>query len=224
MRPSLAGFRRRAFLGALAWPALARAAAKRSLYVLPLGDRLAEVDVALVRDALGRMFGLPVAVLPAVALPESAFYPPRARYRADRLLTFLARRMPADGHRILGVTAVDISTRKGNVADWGVLGLGQLPGTACVISRFRCAKRSRGAEHARERLAKVAVHEIGHTLGLPHCPTRGCLMEDAGGKVVTLDREHDFCPRCRAATASSGFRLPDLAPPWGRPKAWLKGP
>ena len=54
--------------------------------------------------------------------------------------------------------------------------------------------------HARQRLAKVAVHEAGHTLGLEHCPTRGCLMEDAEGQVATCDREYDFC---RAAAGCS---------------------
>jgi archaemetzincin len=49
------------------------------------------------------------------------------------------------------------------------------------------------------RLAKVAVHEIEHTLGLPHCPTHGYLMEDAEGKVVTVDRGRDFCARCQQA-------------------------
>jgi archaemetzincin len=53
----------------------------------------------------------------------------------------------------------------------------------------------------------VAVHEIGHTLGLPHCPTRACLMEDAMGKVVTTDRERDFCPKCRTLAKQNGFAI-----------------
>ena len=44
--------------------------------------------------------------------------------------------------------------------------------------------------HARERFAKTAVHEIGHTLNLSHCETQGCLMEDATGKVSTTDGEY----------------------------------
>jgi archaemetzincin len=87
------------------------------------------------------------------------------------------------------------------------MGLGELPGIASVISSFRCRKKARNETHAVERLAKVAVHEIGHTLGLDHCPTRGCLMEDAMGKVVTTDREHDFCDRCRALAKQRGFTI-----------------
>jgi archaemetzincin len=64
---------------------------------------------------------------------------------------------------------------------------------------------------------KVAVHEIGHTLGLPHCPTTGCLMEDAGGKVATVDGEFDLCERCRARLRDAGHAAPTVTPPWPRP-------
>jgi hypothetical protein len=40
-------------------------------------------------------------------------------------------------------------------------------------------------------------------------------MDDAEGKVATTDREHDLCPRCRAALRERGRTLPALpALPW----------
>ncbi len=198
---------------------LAEAApARKVIYVQPMGRSLPQRDVVAVKKALVAFTGLEVRLLKRVPMPKAAWYRPRRRWRAEKLLDFLAPRLPADGLRILGLAAADISTTKGAVHDWGVIGLATLDGRACVISRFRCRKRSRGAAHARIRLAKTAVHEIGHTLGLDHCPTRGCLMEDARGKVATTDGEYDYCPRCRKRLHDSGYRLPPKPKiPWPRP-------
>ncbi len=196
----------------------AGAPAQRLFYVQPLGAELPAEDVALVRHALSALIGMETRLLPRAPLPVAAFYPPRRRYRAEKLLDFLDTRLPPDGARILGLTGVDISTTKGRFVDWGLLGLGRIDGASSVISEFRCRMRSRGSANARERLAKVAVHEAGHTLGLPHCPNRGCLMEDAEGRVVTCDREYDFCDRCRGLLAAAGRPLPPSPPiPWPRP-------
>jgi archaemetzincin len=218
---------RRMFLslgvGALAMTGGARpgaaAALGGALYLQPLGPALGAADIALVKLALEQLIGLEVRLLPQASLPAAAFYPPRRRYRADKLLDFLDGRLPAGGARILGLTGVDISTTKGPVSDWGVLGLGRIDGASSVISEFRCRMKSRGPAHARERLAKVAVHEAGHTLGLAHCPTRGCLMEDAEAHVATCDREYDFCAvRCRRLLAEARRPLPPSPRiPWPRP-------
>jgi archaemetzincin len=193
-------------------------AAAQTLYVQPLGGCSGKTQgAAEVVAALRAFYAMDVRILDCQELPKSAYYAPRKRYRAERLLEHLNRRMPEDGWRILGLTDVDISTTKGKVKDWGIMGLGELPGTATVISSFRCRKKARNLGHALERLAKVAVHEIGHTLGLPHCPTVGCLMEDAMGKVVTTDRERDFCPRCRALAKRNGHAIVDKPP-----ATWLR--
>jgi len=183
--------------------------------IQPLGKRLPKADVDMVEDALIRFYGRPVRILPRVPLPQSAYYAPRRRYRAEKLLEYLEERRPADALQILGLTAADISTTKGAHKDWGVLGLASIDGTVGVISRYRAKKRSKGNLHTRHRLSKVAVHEIGHTLGLEHCPTVGCLMEDAKGSVLTSDREYDLCPRCRAQLKALGKSIPaDPTPPW----------
>jgi archaemetzincin len=191
---------------------------KQVLLIQPLGNELPYEDMALVQQALVGFYNVQIRVLPRVDLPEEAYYEPRQRYRAEKLLPFLLKKLPSDGDRILGLTGVDISTDKGSIKDWGILGLANLGGKECVISAFRCRGRAQEGAHAPILLAKVAVHEVGHTLGLDHCTTSGCLMEDAGGLARTCDREFDICTQCRSKLGASGYILQDQPHiPWPRP-------
>lgn len=165
--------------------AVAAEPARVPLRVVTLGRfPAAELDAVVV--ALES--ALPVEVIRGgrLALPKAAWYPPRKRYRADRLLDFL-RRAARPGERILGVTAVDISTTKGRHRDWGVFGLAHLGGPAGVISRFRLKRKARDAAQVRFRVATTAVHEVGHTLGLDHCAEARCVMQDAAGSIANTD-------------------------------------
>ena len=135
-----------------------------------------------------------------IELPTPAYYPPRNRYRADSLINYLSRITPA-GHVTIGLTAKDISTTKGTIADWGVMGLGFCPGNACIASTFRLSK-----EQKLMQLFKVAIHELGHTQGLPHCSVISCFMRDAEGRNPT-NEEVEFCKNCKAFLVSKGWQF-----------------
>jgi archaemetzincin len=125
-----------------------------------------------------------------IPFPTEAYYKPRNRYKADILLKYLKRMVGKDSV-VIGLSRCDISTKKGNIEDWGVMGLGYQPGKACVVSSFRLSKNNKS-----EQFYKVALHELGHTQGLPHCPTKSCFMRDAEGGNP-LDQEEQFCGSCR---------------------------
>jgi archaemetzincin len=199
--------RRRLLAGLLttAWPgAPLRAAEPWRVVIAPLLPAPAEADLRAIEAAIAACFAVELSRLQPEPLPEAAFYPPRKRHRAERLLVWLRARAGPAPARIIGVTAADISTTKGDILDWGILGLGDLGGPACVVSRHRCAMTAKSAREARVRLAKVAVHELGHTFGSDHCATAGCLMSDARGSVKTVDREEDFCTATRALFLARG--------------------
>jgi len=136
----------------------------------------------------------------AIGLPKAAYYPARKRYRADSLIDFLGARTVA-GHVALGITTKDISATKGAVKDWGIMGLGFLPGNACVVSTFRLSKTE-----TLDQLFKISIHELGHTQGLPHCPVKFCFMRDAEGHNPT-NEETDFCPSCKAHLVARGWKF-----------------
>lgn len=164
----------------------------------PLGsidDRL----VATAARGIENLYtGLMIGILERSVMPAEAYYKKNKRYRAEILLRYLERKTDVKYVKVIGLTDRDISTTKGNIHDWGIFGLASVDGRACVVSTFRL--RSGGVTDAAfiERFVKVVNHELGHTFGLDHCPTPGCVMEDARGTIKTVDRETGrFCPRCR---------------------------
>ncbi|MBC7688798.1 MAG: hypothetical protein H7211_11530, partial [Aquabacterium sp.] len=129
------------------------------------------------------------------SMPAAAYYKPRNRYRAPVVLTYLNTYSGYD--KIIGITAKDISTTKNAIYDWGVMGLGSCPGKACVISTFRL--RTPNKNLFNERFLKVALHELGHTMGLQHCTySSTCFMEAAEGTIKSVDREtKSLCTNCK---------------------------
>jgi archaemetzincin len=182
--------------------------------VQPIGKSVSDIELEVVESALAAFYDATVQVLPRIAMPPESFVGARRRYQAEVLLDYLARQIPRDGCRILGVTSDDICSEKDGIPDWGVVGLASSEERSSVVSSFRCGHNPTG----RVRLAKVAVHEMAHTFGLFHCSTPGCLMQDAAGKVGTVDGEYDMCPRCRALLQQVGYPVPPHPRiPWGRP-------
>lgn len=211
----LAALRRLLSLALAAAALTLQAAPKPVVAVQPLG----EVDAAVlaeVRSGILALYGVEVKILPALDLPGEAYYKPRARYRAEKLLDFLLGLPHGGAAKVVGVTEKDISTTKGEHVDWGIFGLGMLGGRACVVSTFRLKKGNASREIFLQRLVKVSNHELGHTLGLSHCTTPACLMEDAAGTIATVDRETgELCPACRALLGP--IAKPPPAPPPASP-------
>jgi len=156
----------------------------RLISVVPLGKPSLRT-VTLVESALKRMYNVRVVEISGAPLPKAAFYEPRRRYRAEKLNSFLRSR---PGWKVIGVTDRDISTTAHGVKDYGIMGLGDLGGKVCVVSSFR--------SHA--GVGTVAIHEIGHTLRLPHCPNPQCVMVDAKGTGKIAKSPGRFCDRCKA--------------------------
>ncbi|MCP9753084.1 matrixin family metalloprotease [Ferruginibacter sp. HRS2-29] len=169
-----------------------------TIEIQPFED-ISKEEVKQVFDRVKKVYPV-VQLNKKIPLPATAWYPKRQRYRADSIIQFLNRRT-AENHVSIGLTTKDISTTKGNIEDWGVMGLGFRPGKACVASTFRVSKTKQG-----DQLFKVSIHELGHTQGLPHCPVKHCFMRNAEGGNPT-DEETGFCNDCKNFLIKRGCTL-----------------
>ena len=152
----------------------------------------------LVSKNLTQEFDAKVTILPAIPLPKSAFYKPRSRYRAGKLLDHLTEVADGKFDKIIGLTHKDISTTNGDIFDWGIFGLGSVGGSPCVVSTFRLKARGASEKLFLQRLVRVSTHEVGHTLGLFHCPDAQCNMVDAKGSILSVDKgTGKLCARCQ---------------------------
>jgi archaemetzincin len=144
---------------------------------------LAHVQVH-VRHALG----LRAQVLPAGMLPRHGWDGRRRQHHSGALLDWLGRAVPEG--RVLGVTDVDLFIP---VLTF-VFGEAQLGGRAALVSTARL--RGSDPRLLIERLAKEAVHELGHALGLVHCADAACAMSRSA-TLRDVDRKGNLlCRDC----------------------------
>jgi archaemetzincin len=163
--------------------------------LVPLGN-LPEGLLARLERRIGSVFRVSVTnQAPPVDL-SVAFDAYRNQYNSTILLSLLLKHSDAPANRILGVTAYDLHVP---VLTF-VFGEAQLSGKAAVVSLFRLRPEFYGLpenENLLEaRLAKEAIHELGHTYGLVHCSNPRCVMHSSTYAEDIDLKESDFCAAC----------------------------
>jgi archaemetzincin len=77
---------------------------------------------------------------------------------------------------------------------------GLAPGSTAVISLVRLRHEYYGERKNeylfRDRALKEAIHELGHTFGLHHCPDIRCIMHFSNCLEDTDIKCPDFCKVC----------------------------
>ena len=154
----------------------------------PLGPVKPDL-LAQTKQALEQLYAVEVVLLPTRELPASAYYRPRDRYRAEKLLDWLQANADPQYVKIIGFTQSDISTTKDEFPDWGIFGLGQIGARPCVISSFRLARNVPRAKLL-DRLAKSPAMKSATPSASPTAPSKAasCTTPAAKSPPSTANR------------------------------------
>jgi archaemetzincin len=164
------------------------------IVLIPIGEVEAAALEAL-EQSLPKPFSQRTQIGDRMLLPKEGWNQSRAQYFAPSLLALVP--LLGSGNRALGVVDVDIYAPGLNF----VFGLADIAGKRALISLHRLRRGFYGLPRDEslflERAVKEAVHELGHTHGLKHCPDPTCVMHFSNSLRDTDLKGSSLCPICQ---------------------------
>jgi archaemetzincin len=157
-------------------------------------DAPAAEVVARIRSMIEETFGCPVRVWTSRDRPVDTLDARRQQHSSTRILQWLARHRPPAALKVIALTDVDLFIP---ILTF-VFGEAQLNGPAAVVSAARLLpdRSTLGQRVLAARLAKECVHELGHTFGLIHCDSPGCVMMRSVNALDVDAKTASFCESC----------------------------
>ncbi len=168
----------------------------RQILMVPVGP----VDTGTLADlgqALHGVFHFPVKMGTTSPIPPEAYDYRRKQYHSTRILNMLKPLRSQDVYRVLAVIDEDLFVPKLNF----VFGEADMESGVAIISLARLRNENYGyppdSGLLLERTVKEAVHELGHTFGMGHCPDSRCIMYFSNTLEDTDRKGPSFCPECK---------------------------
>jgi archaemetzincin len=168
---------------------------EHTIIISPIGEFSSELIEAIARE-IKRVFGFSTDTESVLQDLTFALDQDRNQYHSTLILEQLAANRPAQAIRVIAIAQVDlfipILTH--------VYGEAQLGGTACIVSTYRLNEVRLGGNISQkyfDRIVKEAIHELGHTFNLRHCPEHACIMHYCRNEE-DVDRKSDqLCRYCQ---------------------------
>ncbi|MGD2295437.1 MAG: archaemetzincin family Zn-dependent metalloprotease [Candidatus Aminicenantes bacterium] len=169
------------------------------IFLVPVGS-VAEETLGLLAKKIAQRFECDVVLFPPVEVPEDAFVPERNQYNSSSILRDLRSSLDAkDQDKVLWITDVDLFVRDLNF----IFGEAEIAGRCAIISLARLRPSYYGRQEDEQlllgRIAKEAIHELGHIFSLGHCVDKKCVMYFSNSLWDTDQKSSDFCSRCKKA-------------------------
>jgi archaemetzincin len=162
---------------------------------VPIGTVLADLLDSLV-GPLSEAFGLPCRVAASIPTSPKAYDQRRGQYVGSKVLAALGQLDSTNAERILGIIDADCHAPGLNF----IFGQASISGCNAFIALPRLRPSFYGMPENdalfRERVLKEAVHELGHTYGLGHCPNPRCVMHFSNSLYDTDVKDARFCHHC----------------------------
>jgi len=161
--------------------------------ILPVGEIREETLISLGKG-LEEVLGFSYRISPPINISDFSYNAEREQYNAEDIITEIAENMPVTAKKLLGVIDVDLFVPGLNF----VFGIAETNSAVISLARLKPEFYSKEKDETlfRERVLKEAIHELGHTFGLHHCPDKTCVMHFSNCLEDTDSKSTYFCRNC----------------------------
>jgi archaemetzincin len=167
------------------------------IYLIPIGTIDTEI-LRVIANALHKEFHIRTTIGGKIAIPDNSYNRTRRQYHSTIILGELESSKPNKYTLVLGIIDKDLFVPSLNF----VFGEANISYGIAIISLVRLRQEFYGLSANKRlfhmRAIKEAIHEIGHTYGLAHCPNRRCIMHFSNNLRDTDIKGPGFCTNCRA--------------------------
>lgn len=167
-----------------------------TIWIRPISD-IDDYLLEHLQRELEKAFRRTVEIGPPMPWPDYAYNPERKQYHATSILRRLASERSDKYERVLGVTEADLYLPSLTF----VFGEADPVGKAALISVARLrqgySRLPVDKETLKERVFREAVHELGHTYGILHCHSGGCVMQFSSTLRAADRKGTSFCSNCQ---------------------------